>query len=172
LSSLKAYVKGLIDIVVNNTPSSQIAVTFYSGRNSIETTAFYSASNAGVLKTLVDDFNDYSGKTALYGATEHSLKVLKELDFEGGLSLISLCDGKDNDSDKPDSALSRIDDYLVTRYSIGIKNEGFKKEHIRNVSSRSSTCYVGESVSQIQEFTAELELQLTSKYNAHYTRSN
>jgi hypothetical protein len=86
--------------------------------------------------------------------------------------LISICDGRDNDSDKPDSAVIRIQDKPLTRYSIGIKADRFKREDIRDVASRTSTMYVVDEISDLEEYLKELENRLTQRYNLHYTRSN
>lgn len=170
--SVKATINKFIDWVVNHSNQSRVAVQFFGGRNDLDKSSFHTKATVDVLKAFVNNHDEQYTRTALFQHTETALEDLEELDFKGSKSLISICDGRDNDSDKPDSAVIRIQDKQLTRYSIGIKADRFKREDIRDVASRTSTMFVVDKMSDLEEDMEELESRLTQRYNLHYTRSN
>jgi hypothetical protein len=155
--SIKATIHKFIDWVVNHSDDSRVAVQFFGGRNDLDKSTFHTKATVEVLKAFVDNHDAQYTRTALFQHTETALEALEDLDFKGSKSLISICDGRDNDSDKPDSAVIRIQDKPLTRYSIGIKADRFKREDIRDVASRTSTMYVVDEISDLEEYLEELE---------------
>ncbi len=172
MSDLKTYAKDFVDEITSSTPNSKIGVVFFSSSANIVTTSFYDASNAEVLKSLIDNFSDYKDRTALFEATLEGVSMLDNLNFSGPKSLVVFTDGGDNDSDNPDSALSNIKSTDYFRVSIGLKGKDFVKDDVKSIASTKSNFVVANNKKDLKKQFAYVALQVSSVFKITYDRSD
>lgn len=172
VDDLKIYANKFIDQVVSSTDNSMVAVVFFSGKTAIETTAFYNATNADVLKTQINNYTNYDDRTALFQASVDGLSLLDNLNFNGTKALVVFTDGGDNDSNNP-SALKNIissSDYL--RISIGLKGADFDKDDLKDIADSNSNAIVVKNEDKLEKAFDTVARQVVSVYRITYERSD
>ncbi len=172
IEDLKAYASNYASTVVNSSPKSTVAVVFFSDRDAIEATDFYTSANIGELNALIDNFTDYRERTALYQATQRGLDLLDALPFEGEKSLVAFTDGGDNDSNNPSQLLAGISASPVEKFAIGLRGADFQESGLRSIASANSNLVVADDIDVLENIFQIVGRGVISVYEIRYTRSD
>lgn len=172
IDDLKAYAKEYANAVVNSSPNSLVAVVFFSSRNAIQATSFVNADNIGALETLIDNFNNYQNKTALFEATNTAINLVGSLYFDGEKSVVVFTDGGDNDSNNPSSQLQTIRNSGVNTFAIGLKGQDFVDADLRAIASNDTQYVVAETEGDLASIFRLVTKGVISVYQLQYKRSN
>lgn len=172
IKTTKQYAKDFIDLLADSSKNAQFAVVFFSAKDKIYATPFFSSSTRGILKQQIDNYSDYGDKTAVLAATYKAIQMLQDLSFDGSKSLILFSDGSDTDSDQPDSTLARIQDSQYDRMAIGFRSKGFKSNDLQDIATAKSSCYVVDKPADLEDYFGEIAQKLTAKYDFIYERSD
>jgi len=172
VNNLKEYAKSFVDKVVSSTPNSKVAIVFFSGKDDITSTAFYDNTNASVLKTLIDEFDNYQKRTALFKATSTGIEMLDKLNFTGSKALVVFTDGGDNDSNNPETLKSNIAQSEYLRISIGLKGDDFDKDDIESIASTKQYSIVAKKQEDLEGIFETVARQIISVYTIIYERSD
>ena len=168
----KQYAKDFIDVLADSSANARFAVVFFSGKDNISATPFFTNATRGILKQQIDNYSTFGDRTAVLAATYKGIQMLDELDFDGSKSVILFSDGSDTDSDQPDSTLSRIQNSNYNRMAIGFRAKGFKSNDLQDIATSKASCYVFDKPADIEDSFLEINQKLTSKYDLIYERSD
>ena len=172
VDELKSYAKNYANTVVNSSANSTVAVVFFSDRDAIESTDFYTSANISELNARIDAFSDYRERTALYQATRDGLQLLDNLDFDGEKSIVAFTDGGDNDSNNPSALREQIQDSPVERFAIGLRGADFQEPGLRALVSNNSNFTVADDVNALEDIFQVVGRGVISVYEIVYTRSD
>lgn len=172
IPDIKTYAKGFVDKIVNGTSGSMVAVIFFSSKSAIQQTEFYSADNADILKTEIDNFNNSTDRTALFDATQKGILMLDNLvDFDGSKSLVVFTDGGDNDTDKPSSVKAEIEKNDYFRICIGLEGNDFDKSDLKDIASTKNNYVIVKEDKDLEDAFNSVAGQVSSVYKIQYERS-
>lgn len=173
LPDLKTFANEFIDKIVEGTPDSKVAVIFFSSKDAISSTGFYTADTADELKTLVNNFNMSEDRTALFEATKRGIEMLDGLtDFEGEKSLVVFTDGGDNDTDNPTEVKNLIEGNEYFRISIGLDGSDFDKDDLKSIASSNSNAIEVKKAEDLGDAFTSVAGQVSSVYKIQYERSD
>lgn len=172
IDDLKSYAKEYANFVVNSSPSSTVAVVFFSDRDVIESTQFFTSSDIGQLDDLIDNFTNYQERTALFQAVQSGIELLENLSFEGEKSLVAFTDGGDNDSNNPSQLINQINSSDIEKFAIGLRGADFEEESLRSIVSEESNFEVAEDINSLQNIFRIIGRGVISVYEIRYRRSD
>ncbi len=172
IAQLKEYAKNYANTVVNSSNGSTVAVVFFSDRDAIQSTAFYTASNIGQLNTIIDNFSNYQERTALYQAVQTGITLLDNLPFTGEKSIVAFTDGGDNDSNNPSQLIAEINASDVEKFAIGLRGGDFQESGLREIVSQTSNFVVADNINDLENIFATVSRGVISVWEVRYTRSD
>jgi hypothetical protein len=169
---LKNYAKEYAKYVVYNSPNSTVAVVFFSDRDAIQVTQFYTSANINQLDQLIDNYSDYQERSALFQAVQTGIELLDNLTFEGEKSLVAFTDGGDNDSNNPSQLISKINTSKVEKFAIGLRGTDYKESSLRSIVSEPGSLKVAEDINSLQSIFCIISRSVISVYEIRYRRSD
>ncbi|WP_116127688.1 vWA domain-containing protein [Lewinella sp. IMCC34183] len=172
INELKTYAKDYAGTVVNSSPNATVAVVFFSDRDAIESTRFYTSADIDELNARIDGFTNYQERTALYQAVQEGLQLLEELDFTGEKSIVAFTDGGDNDSNNPSQLVRQITDSPVEKFAIGLRGADFQQTGLRAIVGEPSNLVVADDVAALEDIFRIVGRGVVSVYEIRYTRSD
>jgi len=172
VQDLKSYAKNFANTVVNSSEDSKVAVVFFSDRNSIQTTDFYGSETIQDLNFIIDSYNNYQERTALYEAVKTGLDLLNELEFSGIKSLVAFTDGGDNDSNNPSELLSEITSSNIEKFAIGLRGSDFQEAGLNAIVNQASNFVVADNIIALETIFRTVAKGVVSVYEIRYTRSD
>ncbi|MFP2997439.1 vWA domain-containing protein [Spongiivirga sp. MCCC 1A20706] len=172
IDDLKSYAKEFASTIVNSSSNSQVAVIFFSQRDAIEMTGFYNRTNIQTLNGLIDDFDNYQPRTALFEATLQGIQLITSLNFEGEKSLVVFTDGGDNDSNNPSALQQQIQNSEVLRFTIGLRGDDFDEQDLSSITSNQNNLVVANTANDLQRIFRDVTKGVISVYELLYTRSD
>ncbi len=172
VDDLKDYAKEYASTIVNSSSQSQVAVVFFSSRNAIERTNFYTSSNIDQLHTLIDNFENFQERTALYQATLEGIDLLESNNFDGEKSLVVFTDGGDNDSNNPSTLVNDINASGVNVFAIGLRGGDFRENNLASIVSNASNLVIAETNEDLQQVFRTVGRGVISVYTVVYKRSD
>jgi hypothetical protein len=174
IEQIKEYAKTFIDVIVQTSSDSKIAVVFFSGKQNIVETDFYGSTTINTLKSLINNFNDLHDRTALYDATIKGISKLKNLSFNGAKSLVVFSDGGDNDSDFPTQKIEQIQNDEINKTIIALKGSDYDriaKNSSKSLVKEKSDFIVAKNIDDLDKVFKHVASQLTSVYRLVYNKS-
>ena len=172
IEDLKSYAKNYANTVVNSSPNATVAVVFFSDRDAIESTRFYTSADISDLDTRIDNFTNYQERTALYQAVRQGLQLLEGLDFAGEKSIVAFTDGGDNDSNNPSQLVNHISSSPVEKFAIGLRGADFQESGLQSIVSESSNLVVADDIDALESIFQTVGRGVVSVYEISYTRSD
>ncbi|MBN2891253.1 MAG: VWA domain-containing protein [Bacteroidales bacterium] len=172
VNDLKEYAKNFTDEIVNSTDESKVAVVFFSSRDDIVTTDFYDKRNSEILKLIIDNFDTYKSRTALFQATIAGISLLDSLEFDGSKVIAIFTDGGDNDTDNPDLKLTEISSNEYLRITIGLEGEDFREDDLNAIASSKANAIIVSKSKNLEDAFKEMAKQIVSVYKVIYERSD
>lgn len=172
INNLKTYAKEYANTVVNSSDNSKVAVVFFSSRDAIESTRFYSSANINQLHALIDEFTNYQERTALYQATMVGIELLNNEPFDGEKSLVVFTDGGDNDSNNPTQLVQQINASTTNRFAIGLRGSDFRENNLSSIVSSKGNMVVAETSADLQKVFRIAGRGVISVYELQYRRSD
>ena len=173
VNNLKEYAKNYAQTVVGSSLNSTVAVVFFSDRDAIQSTGFYTSSNIAQLLNQIDNYDDYQDRTALYQATQTGIELLENLDFDGQKSLVAFTDGGDNDSNNPSQLLQQIQaQTAIDIFAIGLRGNDFQESGLRDIVRSESNMTVADDASALQSIFESVSRGVVSVYTIRYIRSD
>ncbi len=172
VDDLKDYAKEYASTIVNSSSQSQVAVVFFSSRSAIQRTEFYTSTNIGQLHTLIDNFENFQERTALYQATLEGIDLLESNVFDGEKSLVVFTDGGDNDSNNPSTLVNEINASGVNVFAIGLRGGDFRENNLASIVSNASNLVIAETNEDLQQVFRTVGRGVISVYTVVYNRSD
>jgi hypothetical protein len=172
ITQLKEYAKDYANTVVNSSDGSTVAVVFFSDRDAIQSTAFYTSSNIGQLNTIIDNFSNFQERTALYQAVQTGINLLESLPFTGEKSIVAFTDGGDNDSNNPSQLIAEINASDVEKFAIGLRGGDFQESGLREIVSQTSNFVVADNINDLENIFATVSRGVISVWQVRYSRSD
>jgi hypothetical protein len=172
IESLKDYAKNFANTVVNSSDESTVAVVFFSDRDAIQSTRFYTSEDIQLLDFIIDNFNNFQQRTALYQAVETGIELLEGLDFEGIKSLVAFTDGGDNDSNNPTELLDQITSSDIEKFAIGLRGTDFQASGLEAIVNQASNFVVADNIIALENIFRIVAKGVVSVYEIRYTRSD
>lgn len=178
INELKSFANSFVDNVVNNGGTgTEIAVVFFSNKNTIYETPYYTKANIGLLKDQINQYSNYQERTALFQASINGLNKLSNFAANKSKCLVVFSDGGDNDSNSPSTLQSYIEnDYDdILRYSLGLKGEDYDRERhadLKSIASEKTNFVVADKVGDLKDLFDEVSEQLAAVYRLTYNRSD
>ena len=169
---LKSYAKQYVDIIVNSTSESKVAVVFFSKKEHIQVTRFFDEMDAQQLKDEIDAYNDFVDGTALFEATLAGIELIENEPFDGAKTVVTFTDGGDNDSDNPGSKINQIQNSDILKISIGLKGNDFSKDDLLDVASSRAHCNIVNKSDKLEKTFRTVARQVVSVYKVQYDRSD
>ncbi|SEQ04656.1 vWA domain-containing protein [Neolewinella agarilytica] len=172
INTLKQYAKQYARFVVNSSPNSTVAVVFFSDRDAIESTLFFTSSTINQLDSRIDNFRNYQERTALFQAVKTGVDLLGSINFDGQKSIVAFTDGGDNDSNNPTELLGQINGSDVEKFAIGLRGSDFQENSLRSIVSEQSNFQVADDISSLEEIFRNVGRGVISVYEIRYRRSD
>ena len=172
IQDLKTYAKNFANTVVNSSDDSTVAVVFFSDRDAIQSTGFFTSDNIGLLDFIIDNYSNFQERTALYQAVQTGIELLEDLDFDGIKSLVAFTDGGDNDSNNPTELLAQINSSEVEKFAIGLRGTDFQESGLEAIVSESSNFVVADNIIALENIFRIVAKGVVSIYEIRYTRSD
>ena len=171
-NDVKRLAKAYADSIVSTSANSQVAVVFFSSRNVIEATPFYTQANVAQLNNRIDGFNNFEERTALYQAVKTGIDLLEADNFTGEESLVVFTDGRDDDSNNPSQLIDEINASEINRFAIGLRTDDFRENNLTSIISSTSNLTIAETPTQLESVFGLVSREVTAVYDIVFTRSN
>lgn len=172
IEDLKTYAKNFANTVVNSSSNSTVAVVFFSDRDAILSTQFFTSNDIQTLDFIIDNFNNFQERTALYQAVQTGIELLENLDFDGIKSLVAFTDGGDNDSNNPSELLNQINSSEVEKFAIGLRGSDFQEAGLSAIVNQPSNFVVADNIVALENIFRTVAKGVVSIYEIRYTRSD
>lgn len=172
IEDLKTYAKNFANTVVNSSANSTVAVVFFSDRDAILSTQFFTANDIQLLDFIIDNFNNSQERTALYQAVQTGIELLEDLEFDGIKSLVAFTDGGDNDSNNPSELLNQINSSEVEKFAIGLRGSDFQETGLSAIVNQPSNFVVADNIVALENIFRTVAKGVVSIYEIRYTRSD
>jgi hypothetical protein len=178
MSDLKSFANTFIDdVIAKGGEGTEIAVIFFSNKNTITETPFYTKANISILKDAVNQYSNFQERTALFQATKNGLDKLTDLAANKSKCLVVFSDGGDNDTNYGNDVQEEIqNDYDgILRYCIAIKGNDFVKDSeldLKSMASEKSNFSLVETTNDLKNLFKEVSRQLSAVYTFTYNRSD
>ncbi|MEM1001546.1 MAG: vWA domain-containing protein [Bacteroidota bacterium] len=172
INELKDYAKNFATTVVNSSDDSTVAVVFFSDRDNIFATNFYTADNIQQLINIIDVYSGFAERTALYEAVQTGIELLENLNFDGIKSLVAFTDGGDNDSNNPSALLAQINSSEIEKFAIGLRGADFQSAGLEAIVNENSNFVVADNIIALENIFRIVAKGVVSIYEIRYTRSD